>query len=397
MTPCNGRREEIGPLAGVKVLELGSSVAGPAAGRLLADLGADVFKVEPPEGDQLRTWGAQAPDGTSYWFKTHNRNKRLLCFDLSNPADAAIVRKIALQCDVVLENFRAGRLAAWGLGYDDLTKGRPDLIYASISGFGQTGPYAKRAGFGNVAESMGGLRYITGYADQPPVRVGISLGDELAGMYAVIGILAALRARDRDGVGDYIDVALTESAISLLEGTIVEYAQLGIVAERSGNRHKRAAPSSVYPTRDAKWIAIGGNGQSIFKRLCAVIGQPSLFEDARFAGNPKRVANAEALDEVIGNWTSSLNLAEIVKRLADAGVPAGPVMSVKDIFEDPHFRERGAITTISTDTGDELAVAGLVPRLRNHPGQLRRAAGSIGRDQEEALETFDLLEKEKAQ
>ena len=388
--------DRVSALAGIRVLELGSSVTGPAAGRLLADLGAEVFKVEPPEGDHLRTWGAHSPDGTSWWFKAHNRNKRLLTFDLSNPSDAAVIRQIAARCDVVLENFRPGRLAEWGLGYDDLLKAKPDLVYASISGYGQTGPYAKRAGFGNVAESMGGLRYLTGYRDRPPVRVGISLGDEIAGLYAVIGILAALRARDRDGVGDYIDVSLTESAISLLEGTIVEYAQAGIVAERNGNRHNRAAPSSVYPTRDEKWIAIGANGQSIFRRFCTLIGRPELVEDERFSNNRGRIANIAELDEIISQWTQRFDLDDLVTRLADAGVPAGAVMSVKDIFADPHFQSRGAITTIPTDDGGEIAVAGLTPRLRNHPGELRLAAGKIGRDQHNVLEELGLLVKENA-
>ena len=379
------------PLKGVRVLELGSSVAGPAAGRLLADLGADVIKVEPPEGDHLRTWGVLAPDGTSWWFKAHNRNKRLVRFSLSDPQQAALVRELALKCDVVLENFRPGKLAEWGLGYDDLSKEKPDLIYVSVSGYGQSGPYSKRPGYGNVAESMGGLRYLTGYADRPPVRLGVSLGDELAGMYAVIGTLAALRARDRDGTGDYIDVALTESAISLLEGTIPEYVHGGVVAERNGNRYLRAAPSNIYPTRDAKWLAIGGNGQGIFRRLVSAMGKRELADDERFASNRARMTNVAELDDLIAAWTSQRDLSELDALLAEAGVPAGPVMSVADICADPHVRERGAVTTIPME-GGELTVAGLVPRLRNHPGRLTHAAGEVGAQHEEVLRELGLTE-----
>lgn len=367
-------------------------MAGPAAGRLLGDLGADVLKIEPAEGDHLRTWGELAPDGTSWWFKAHNRNKRLLSFDLGNAADQATVRRIARACDVVLENFRPGRLADWGLGYDQLRADHPQLIYVSISGYGQSGPYAKRPGYGNVAESMGGLRYLTGYADRPPVRVGVSLGDELAGMYAVIGTLAALRARDRDGSGDYVDVSLTESAISLLEGTIPEYAHAGIVAERAGNRYLRAAPSNIYPTRDQKWIAIGGNGQGIFRRLAQALGAPQLADDVRFASNRARMANVVALDDLIAAFTEQRDLADLSALFAGANVPAGPVMSVADICADPHFRERGAVTTIPSDDG-AITVAGPVPKMRNHPLRLTRAAGAVGRDQQEVLAELGLLDE----
>jgi crotonobetainyl-CoA:carnitine CoA-transferase CaiB-like acyl-CoA transferase len=379
-------------LVGVKVLELGSSVAGPAAGRLLADLGADVYKIEPPEGDQLRTWGELAPDGTSWWFKSHNRNKHLLSFDLRKAEDVALVKRIALSCDVVLENFRPGWLESKGLGAESLRAQKPDLIYASISGFGQDGPYAARPGYGNIAESIGGLRYLTGDPEGPPVRLGISIGDELAGLYAVIGVLAALFARKRDGRGDAIDVSLAESCFSVLEATLPEFAHAGKVARRMGNRYIRAAPSGVYPTRDGGWIAIGGNSQGIFRRLTATIGAPELADDPKFATNQARMANAEELDVAIEAWTRVRDLGDAVALLVAADVPAGPVNSIADIVADPQFGARGAIASVAADDGTSVTTFGLVPRLREHPSRLDRAAGALDRDREAVLRELGLLE-----
>ncbi|MGP6158358.1 MAG: CaiB/BaiF CoA transferase family protein [Vulcanimicrobiaceae bacterium] len=373
-------------LEGVRVLELGSTIAGPSAGRHLADLGAEVIKVEQPEGDQLRTWGELAPDGTSWWFKSANRNKRLVTFDLRKPEDVAVVRQLALSCDIVLENFRPGWLEERGLGPQSLRAQKPELIYVSISGYGQTGPYATRPGYGNIAEAMGGLRYITGDPDGPPMRVGISIGDELAGLYAVIGALAALHARSRDGRGDTVDVSLIESTFSLMEATLPEYVHCGKVNRRTGNRYLRAAPNSVYPTRDGEWLAIGGNSQSIFRRLAALIGKPELADDPRFATNQARAANAAELDAVIAQWTRTLDLQTANAALAEAGVPAGPVMSITAIAADPQFQARGALTSVPDDDGTPVATYGTVPRLSEHPSRLERAAGRIGRDQAAVLE-----------
>lgn len=381
------------PLAGIRVLELGSTVAGPAAGRLLADLGAEVFKVEPPEGDQLRTWGELAPDGTSWWFKSHNRNKQLLVFDLHETADVEMVRRIALLCDVVLESFRPGWLDERGLGPQSLRARKPELIVASISGYGQTGPYAARPGYGNIAEAMGGLRAITGEADGPPMRMGISIGDELAGLYAVIGILAALQARARGGGGDAVDVALTESTFSLLEAVLPEYAATGKVTRRTGNRYVRAAPNSVYPTRDGEWLAIGANGQAIFRRFAALLGQPELADDPRFATNQARIANSAELDRIIETWSRGLDRATANDALAAAGVPAGPVMSIAAIAADPQFAARDAIRSIVDDDGGSVATYAPVPRLAEHPARLERAAGRIGRDQEHVLGMLGLTHK----
>ena len=380
------------PLTGIRVLEIGGSIAGPSAGRLLGDLGAEVFKVEPPEGDQLRTWGRLAPDGTSWWFKSHNRNKRLLTFDLRDELDLRIVRRLALSCDVVLENLRPGALEAKGLGARSLRAEKPELIYVSISGFGQDGPYASRPGFGNVAEAMGGLRHITGEPDGPPMRVGISLGDELAGLYAVIGALAALLGRARDGRGEHVDVALTESCFSLLQGALPEYVHAGVVPTRAGNRYLRAAPSGVYPTRDGGWLAIGGNGQAIFRRLCEAMGRPEFADDPKFATNQARVANSRELDARIAEWSGALDVADAFAKLVEAQVPAGPTMSIADIAADPQFAARGALASVLDDDGASIATYAPVPRLTEHPASLGRAAGRLGRDQEEVLQELAAAE-----
>jgi crotonobetainyl-CoA:carnitine CoA-transferase CaiB-like acyl-CoA transferase len=368
------------PLDGIRVLELGSSVAGPAAGRLLADLGAEVIKIEPPEGDGLRTWGAPAPDGTGWWFKSHNRNKRFLVLDLREEADRATVRDLVRDADVLIENFRPGRMDAWGLGYDALQAINPGLVYAAISGFGQTGPYAQRAGFGNIAESMGGLRYITGYPDRPPVRTGFSLGDELAGLYCVVGILAALRARERDGVGDFVDTSLLDSCIAMTEGALPEFGALGVVRERRGNAHLSVAPSNIYPTRDGSFIAIGANANGIFRRFTALMGRPELADDPRFCGNQERTVNAEAVDALVSEWTSKHDAAEIAERLNAAGVPAGPLYSIAGIVADEHVRARGIVRQIDDDAGNHVSTTAPVPRLLRHPSVLSHAAKAPGAD-----------------
>ena len=378
------------PLAGIRVLELGSTVAGPAACRLLADLGADVYKIEPGEGDQLRTWGVISPDGTGWWFKSHNRNKRLLTFDLKDPADVSTIASMALACDVVVENFRPGYLARIGLDADTLRAQKPELVYLSISGYGQTGPYADRPGYGSIAEAMGGLRYITGESDGPPMRVGISIGDEIAALYSVIGVLAALRGRDRDAIGETIDVSLIESTYSLLEGALPEYVHGGTVARRAGNRLSSAAPSNVYPTRDGEWLAIGANGQSIFRRFAAAIGRPEMADDERFATNQSRRQNVVELDAIIAAWTERFDLADADAIMAKAGVPAGPVMSVKQIVANPQFAAREAVRYVRDDDGTEIATYASPIRFTERDTVFDRAAGAVGRDQTAALEELGL-------
>ncbi len=373
------------PLDGIRVLELGSSVAAPAAGRLLADLGAEVIKVESAEGDGLRTWGPPAPDGTSWWFKSHNRNKRFVRFDLHEDADRATVREIALRCDVLLENFRPGRLDAWGLSYDALRAENPRIVYASISGYGQDGPYRERTGFGNIAESMSGLRYVTGYPDRPPVRVGISLADELAALNCVVAIQAALLARERDGVGDRIDISLLESSVALTQGMLPEYDALGIVRERSGNTLGPVAPSNIYPTRDGRWIAIGANANSLFRRFVAAMGRPELAEEPRFRGNRERTQHAAELDALVADWARARDAGEIARILTDAGVPAGPVYSIADIVADEQVQARGVVRHLEDDAGNRVATTAPVARFRAHATVSHHAARAVGADTDAVL------------
>ncbi len=363
------------------MLELGSSIAGPSATRHLADLGATVWKVEPPGGDQLRTWGTRAPDGSSYWFKGHNRGKRLVAFDVRRAEDAAAVRKLALGVDIVIENFRPGWLAQYGLDAQSLRAEKPSLIYLSISGYGQDGPMAGQPGYGAIAESMGGFRHVTGEPDGPPMRMGISIADELAGLNASIAVLAALHARDRDGVGETIDISLVESVFSIMESVLPEYVHAGKVTKRVGNQLTTAAPSNVYPTRDEQWIAIAGNGEGIFRRLAETMGRPELAADPRYADNYARVANMAALDAEIVAWTKTLTLAEIEAALAKAGVPAGPILAIDAIVAHPQIQARAAVRTLRDEAGIDVATYGPVPHLTERPIELASAAGAVGRDQ----------------
>lgn len=370
-----------GPLDGVRVLELGSLISAPFACRLLADYGARVIKVEPLNGDPLRQWGHKATESDSYPSLVQSRNKELIAIDLHTEEGQDLVRRLAGEADVVVENFRPGRLAQWGLGFEQLVALYPSLIMISISGYGQTGPYRDRAGFGNIAESMGGLRAVTGYADSPPLRVGLSLGDQLASLYAVIGALLALRVRDRTGEGDRVDVALTEAVMSVTEAQIAEYVHEGVVPVRNGNRLARAAPTGIYPTEGGQWVAIGANGDSIFRRLSEAIGRPDWFDDQELATNRGRVRRVDDLDNGISEWTSRRTMAEVVDRLNEAGVPCGPVYTVKEIAEDPHFRAREAlIEAPSAERNEPVTMQGVMPVLERHPGSVRATGGPIGRD-----------------
>jgi crotonobetainyl-CoA:carnitine CoA-transferase CaiB-like acyl-CoA transferase len=365
----------------VRVLELGSTIAGPSATRHLADLGATVYKVEPPGGDQLRTWGSPAPDGTSWWFKSHNRNKQLLAFDLRRAEDVRVVRELALGCDIVVENFRTGWLGERGLDAASLRSANPKLIYISISGYGQDGPMASQPGYGSIAEAIGGFRFITGEADGPPMRLGISIADELAGLQAALAAVAALHARDRDGVGETVDISLLESVFSMMEGALSEHKHAGKIARRSGNTLATTAPSNIYPTSDGTWIAIAGNGEGIFRRLAAAMGRPELADDERFSGNQRRVENIGALDALIAAWTFAHTLDEVQHALARHDVPAGPILGIDAIATHPQIVARRAIQTIADDGGSDVFTYGPVPHLTERPIVLGRAAGKVGRDQ----------------
>lgn len=395
------------PLAGVRVLELGSFVAAPLATRILADFGADVIKVEPPgRGDELRTWGTMVPthvvrgpvgaglprpqaglprpSSISAWWLTQSRNKQLITLDLHLPRGQELALKLVEHADIVIENFRPGRLDSWNLGYERMKAVNPRVVFVRISGFGQTGPYRERAGYGNVGESMGGVRYVTGFPDRPPVRVGISLGDALAAQQAAFGAILALRAAERDGQGQVVDVAITESVFALTEAMVTEYKHNGIVRERQGNSMLRAAPSNVYQTRDGHWLAIGGNGENVFRRFAQAMGQPALAEDERFRDNRARVAHHRELDDIVIAWAASLTLHDAQAILDEAGVPAGPVMSIADIVEDPHYQARGMVAAVPDARMPEgvAYMPGIVPRLTETPGSIAHSGGDLGADNE---------------
>ena len=367
-------------LEGLRVIEFGQLVAAPSVGRILADFGADVIKVEPPDGDPLRHWGECAPGSDSWWWYTQARNKRLISIDLKTTEGQGVAKELTKRCDILIENLRPGRLDGWGLSYQQVAVDNPSIIYASISGFGQTGPYRDRAGFGNIAESMGGIRYVSGFPDRPPVRTGVSIGDELAALQATIGILAALhrRNRDPDRHGDFVDVALTEAVLSITEGLLPEYLNAGLVQERTGNQLLRAAPSNTYPTADGKWIAIGANTLGTFEKLAEVMGRPDLKTDTRLSTNEGRVALVDQLDADIAEWTQKHNLHALVNLLAESGVPAGPVMNAEEIAQDPQIQARNMIRYASTQDGQTIGMLDVVPKLTNAPGQIRWAGGRVG-------------------
>ena len=368
-----------GQLEGVRVLELGSLIAGPFCTRQLADMGARVLKIEPPgAGDALRNWSVVTDEG-SLWSMVQSRNKESVAIDLRQPEGQDLVRRLAERVDVLVENFRPGRLESWGLGPNRLQAANPKLVMVRISGFGQDGPYRDRPGYGSTGESMGGLRYVTGFPDRPPLKMGVSIGDAIAALYATIGALAALRRRDATGRGEVVDVALHEAVFSLLEGILPEYAHSGVVRERQGNALPGSAPSNSYPTADGRYITIGANGESIFLRFCAAIGLPDLPKDPRFAGNQARRTNAVALDEVIAGWTRGHSLEEIWALLNEAGVPAAPVYSIADIVRDPQFRARGMILEVEgPGSVGKISMPGFVPLFSEAPSRLRWIGPRVG-------------------
>ncbi|HET9015535.1 MAG TPA: CoA transferase [Thermomicrobiaceae bacterium] len=380
----------LGALDGIRVLEMGSLIAGPFATRIMADLGADVIKVEPPgKGDPLREWGELSDEG-SLWFAVQGRNKRSVTLDLRTAAGQALARRLAHECDVLVENFRPGALERWGLGPERLLDDNPGLVMVRISGFGQTGPYSARPGFGNVAECMGGLRYITGFPDRPPLRVGISLADHIAALYAVIGALAALQDRQVTGRGQVVDVALSESVFSLLQDALPQYARTGRVQERSGNDLPFAAPSNSYQTADGVWMAISGNGDSIFVRLMRAIGREDLATDPALSDNLGRVARVRELDDAIAAWAGEHTAAEVSAALETAEVPFGPVYSIADIASDPQFLAREMVLGVGDPRFGEVVMPGVLPVFSATPGSVRWPGPEVGEHTGEVLR--DLLE-----
>jgi len=379
-----------GPLAGLKVVELGQLIAGPFAAKTLADFGADVVKIEPPgAGDPLRQWRL-IKDGTSVWWQVQSRNKRSLALDLRQPDAQDIVRKLVREADVLIENFRPGAMESWGLGPDVLQSINPGLIMLRISGYGQTGPYKDKPGFGVVAEAMGGLRHLSAEPGRLPVRVGVSIGDTLASLHGVIGILMALHEKKTSGLGQVIDVALYEAVFNCMESLLPEYSEFGAVRGPAGSALPGIAPSNAYLCKDGKCALIAGNGDSIFKRLMHAIGRDDLAADPALADNAGRVRRVEEIDAAIGAWTSGLEVTQVLSVLDQAAVPAGQIYTVEDIAADPHYLARGMLAKVQMNDGSQLTVPGMVPKLSRTPGEHRRNAPSLGQDTDTVLKELGI-------
>ncbi len=377
-------------LQGVRVIEMGQLIAGPFAGKTLGEFGADVIKIEAPgAGDPLRNWRL-IKNGTSVWWQVQSRNKRSIALDLRSPAGQDIARQLITEADVLIENFRPGTLEAWGMGWDELQKINPGLVMLRISGYGQTGPYRDMPGFGVIGEAMGGLRHLTAEPGRVPVRVGVSIGDTLAALHGVIGVMMALYHRKvNGGAGQVIDVALHEAVFNVMESLIPEYSAFGAVREAAGSALPGIAPSNAYPCRDG-YVLVAGNGDSIFKRLMEAIGRADLGNAPDLANNAGRVKRVAEIDAAIGAWTQMRSIQEVLDALNAARVPVGRVYTAKDIFEDPHYRARDMILTQHTRDGDDIAVPGIVPKLSATPGQIRSSAPHLGDDTDSVLQQMGL-------
>ncbi len=386
-----------GPLQGLKVIEMGQLIAGPFAAKTLADFGAEVVKIEPPgAGDPLRQWRL-VKDGTSVWWQVQSRNKRSVALDLRKPEGQDIVRRLVAEADVLIENFRPGAMEGWGLGPEALQALNPRLIMLRVSGYGQTGPYRDRPGFGVVGEAMSGLRHLTGEPGRVPVRVGVSIGDTLAALHGVIGILMALHHRHRSGQGQVIDVALYEAVFNCMESLLPEYSAFGAVRGPAGSALPGIAPTNAYVCQDGGYALVAGNGDSIFKRLMQCIGRQDLASDPELASNTGRVKRVQELDAAIGAWTALHTVDEVLAALASAEVPSGKIYTVADIAADAHYAARGMLEQVTLDDGSTLTVPGFVPKLSLTPGGHHRNAPALGQDTDAVLREVGLSEVQIAE
>jgi len=378
-------------LAGIKIIELGQLIAGPFAAKMLGEFGAEIIKIEPPgTGDALRKW-RMLHDGTSVWWQVQSRNKKSVSLDLREPEARDIVRALVKEADVLIENFRPGTLEEWGMGWEELSKINPGLVMLRISGYGQTGPYKDLPGFGVIAEAMGGLRYLTAEPGRVPVRVGVSIGDTIAALHGVIGIMLALYHRKvNNGRGQVIDTALYESVFNVMESLLPEYSVFGAIREPSGSALPGIAPTNAYCCKDGRHALIAGNGDGIFKRLMQLIKRPDLANDPGLAQNDGRARRADELDAAIGAWASQYTLEEVMAALANAKVPAGKIYSVKDIAEDPQYRARDMILRVVSKDGLTLDVPGIMPKLSETPGSIREAAPRLGEHTDEVLASLGI-------
>ncbi|MBL8771607.1 MAG: CoA transferase [Phenylobacterium sp.] len=375
-----------GPLADLVVIEMGTLIAGPFCGQILGDFGAEVIKIEDPKtGDPMRQWGRSLPKGLSPWWPVIGRNKKSVGLDLRKPEGQALAKELIAGADVVIENFRPGAMEKWGLSYEALSAVNPRLIMARISGFGQTGPYSQRAGYGLIGEAMGGLRHVTGEPDRPPARAGISIGDSLAAMHAVMGITMALHHRERSGKGQVIDAALYESVLGVMENLITEYDITGYVRERSGSILPGIAPSNAYPCRNGEMILIGGNGDNVYARLTEAMGRPDLKTDPKFVDHASRGVNQAELDGVIAAWTATFDLPALLALLEEKGVPASRVYRAPDMLEDPQFAAREAVVTVDHPVFGPVRMQNAFPKLSATPGRVRWPGPALGQHTDEVL------------
>jgi len=372
-----------GPLSDLRVIEMGTLLAGPFCGQLLGDLGAEVIKVEPPgQGDPMRVWGRQKQGDPSLWWPVVGRNKKAVTLDLRQAEGQQVLKDLVAKSDFLVENFRPGTLEKWGLGWEQLSAVNPRLIMVRVSGYGQTGPYAPRAGFGAIGEAMGGLRYVVGDPSTPPSRVGISIGDSLAATFACIGALSALNYRERTGRGQVIDSAIYEAVLGMMESLITEYDKTGYIRERTGAILPNVAPSNVYPTKDGL-VLIAANQDTVFRRLCEAMGRAELATDPRYDSHQSRGSNQKELDELIGRWTASQTTREILELMERQGVPAGQIYRAPEMLEDPHFIARDAIVTVDHPQFGKLRMQNVAPRLSETPGGVRAPSPALGQHNDE--------------
>lgn len=381
-----------GPLADLRVIEMGQLLAGPFCGQLLADFGADVIKIEPPgQGDPMREWGREKADGTSLWWPVVARGKRSITLDLRHAEGQAIARQLIADADVLVENFRPGTLEKWGLAPDDLIAANRRLIVVRVSGYGQTGPYAHRPGYGAIGEAMGGLRAVIGEPDRPPARAGVSIGDTLAAIFACVGTLVAVHARTSTGSGQIVDSALYEAVLGIMESLIPEYTIAGYVRPRTGSILPNVAPANAYPTADGEHL-ISGNQDTVWRRLAEAMGRPELGEDARFATHSARGKNQTELDQLIAEWSATLTSAELEDLLNEHAVPNGKAFTAPDMLADPHFAARQAIVTLAHPILGEFPMQNVVPKLSETPGEVRWVGPELGQHTDEVLMSLGLDE-----
>jgi formyl-CoA transferase len=373
-----------GPLSDLRVIEMGTLLAGPFCGQLLGDLGAEVIKIEPPnQGDPLRAWGQEKINGKSLWWPVVARNKKAITLDMRQAEGQALLKELVKKTDFLLENFRPGTLEKWGCGYDELSRINPRLIMIRVSGYGQSGPYSSRAGFGAIGEAMGGLRYVVGDPTTPPSRMGISIGDSLAATFACVGALSALHYREKTGRGQIVDSAIYEAVLNMMESLITEFDKTGYIRERTGAILPHVAPSNVYPTNDGSMVLIAGNQDTVFGRLTQAMGRPELAKDPEYSTHAARGRNQKQLDDLIGQWTRTKNPTELLELMSESGVPAGLIYRAPEMLNDPHFKAREAIVSVPHPDFGELKMQNVAPKLSETPGSIRSPSPELGQHNDE--------------